>query len=381
MSAQKENSKLKLEASDDRDVKSEIRSDESGNQYLNPIQRGKSESKIQSKGEISDSKENRELIKISREPSNKSGTNILTKIDESNLGGNLNKSKRIDNIETNSKSNNDLSFILNVQNEDSNKISLKKLFTLKKEHKNLNTQLHIFSHKLEFNIEPIKKNNLTSSSVDKKIIFPKIKNKNVTHNKDDKFSNAFGVDKYIIPNPKFKYSDTKNKILKSKEILEEHKQIRLKQAKEMKEANRLLRENILILKEKVKEENRQKKKIVDSKYEFIKNSISNFKLLKQKYIKNILNSDIERETKEINQKLIKLETLKDLHEKSKNSRTKNLELKLEDNFNETSNPENEIQLKTANSEEESEENNYHFNEDKNEENNLDDNFNIDEKQS
>ena len=354
MSAQGENSELKREASHEQGENSK-REEESGV--------GNSESK----NEGNDSRDGK---KISREPSNDIVSINLKNLDENNHSGDLDKG---DVLQKSLKLNNDLTYKLDIHNEDMNKTSLKKLFTLKKEHKNLNTQLHIFSHKVQYKIEPIKKKNHDSSSVERKIILPKINTRILSQNKDEKFSNAFGIDKFIIPNPKFKYNDTKKKMLKSKEILEENKQIRLKQAKEMREANRLLKENIFILKEKVIEENRQKKKIVDSRFEFIKSSISNFKLLKQKYIKNILTSDIEREAKEINKKLNKLETLKELHEKNKNSRQKNEKLNFEEIVSEATVPENENQLKTANSEEETEENNDENNKENNDENIIENN--------
>lgn len=190
--------------------------------------------------------------------------------------------------------------------------SLNKLSLLKKEHKYLNNQLHIFSHKVKYNIQPLRKKLISDDT--KELCLPQIQNKNKS--RDKKLEDAFINYKTTSSVPKFKYEDKKLKIQKSKQILEENKKMRIKKAKDVKEANRLMKENVLILKEKIKEENKQKKKIVDIRYELIKNSISNFKILKQEYIKGIITSEMEKEIKEIQEKLKKLESLKELHQKN-----------------------------------------------------------------
>lgn len=241
-------------------------------------------------------------------------------INKSEIGNLINEQKNSENVSSFEKIS-----IVEFQ------ISMKKLALLKKEHKYLNNQLHIMSHKVQYKIDPLKRktfSNLTINNTNRsnnnnninhenkdEVNLPKIQNKNLTNKNESKQSEAFGLYKKPFPIPKFKYDEIKKKNLMSKQILEENKQIRLKQAKYVKEANRLMRENVLMLKEKVKEENRQKKKIVDTRYEFIKNSISNFQKLKQDYIKNIITSDIQNEMKEIQEKRKQLVSLKMLHEK------------------------------------------------------------------
>jgi hypothetical protein len=206
-----------------------------------------------------------------------------------------------------------------INGNDELTISLNKLSLLKKQNKNLNNQLHIFSHKVKYKIEPLRKK--TESHKLKEFLLPEIQSKKRS---EEKSSEAFKNNKTTTSVPKFKYEDTKLRIQKSKQFLEESKKIRIKQAKEVKEANRLMKENVLILKEKLKEENRQKKKIVDSRYEFIKNSISNFKILKQEYIKSLITNEMEKEMKEIQEKQKQLESLKELHEKNLKKKKKNL---------------------------------------------------------
>jgi hypothetical protein len=190
--------------------------------------------------------------------------------------------------------------------------SLNKLSLLKKEHKYLNNQLHIFSHKIKYNIQPLRNKKISDNT--KEFSLPQIQNKNISGEK--KVEDAFINYKTTSSVPKFNYVDEKLKIQKSKQILEENKKMRIKKAKDVKEANRLMKENVLILKEKIKEENKQKKKIVDIRYEFIKNSISNFKMLKQEYIKGIITNEMEKEMKEIQEKLKQLNSLKELNQKN-----------------------------------------------------------------
>jgi hypothetical protein len=75
------------------------------------------------------------------------------------------------------------------------------------------------------------------------------------------------------------------------------------------------------------EENKQKKKIVDTKIKFIENSIANYKVLKKQYIEDVIKSDINKETKIIEKKENQLIFLKKCHEKKlkdKSLRSSNL---------------------------------------------------------
>lgn len=71
----------------------------------------------------------------------------------------------------------------------------------------------------------------------------------------------------------------------------------------------------------LREENRQKKKIVDTKAKFIENSISSYKVLKKQFIEEVIKSDIEKETKQIEKKENELVFLKKCHEKKLRDRS------------------------------------------------------------
>jgi hypothetical protein len=69
------------------------------------------------------------------------------------------------------------------------------------------------------------------------------------------------------------------------------------------------------------------KKIVDTKAKFIENSISCYKVLKKKFIEDVIKSDIDKETKQIEKKENELVFLKKCHEKKlldKSLKTSNL---------------------------------------------------------
>ena len=64
-----------------------------------------------------------------------------------------------------------------------------------------------------------------------------------------------------------------------------------------------------------REENKQKKKIVDTKKEFLENSIANYKILKKQFIDDVYKSEIDKETRMIEQRENELVYLKKCHEK------------------------------------------------------------------
>ena len=75
----------------------------------------------------------------------------------------------------------------------------------------------------------------------------------------------------------------------------------------MKESNRMLRENIQILKEKMIEENKQKRIVVGNKMDLIKHSIENYKKNKKNYIENTFAKDAALEEELIQKKEKELE--------------------------------------------------------------------------
>lgn len=66
---------------------------------------------------------------------------------------------------------------------------------------------------------------------------------------------------------------------------------------------------------------------MDTKAKFIENSISSYKVLKKQFIEDVIKSEIEKETKEIDKKENELVLLKKCHEKKlrdKSLKTSNL---------------------------------------------------------
>ena len=66
----------------------------------------------------------------------------------------------------------------------------------------------------------------------------------------------------------------------------------------------------MIFKEKLKEENQQKKRIIDAKMALIQSSIDGYKLLKKSYIENNFGDEVERERRIIERKNNELKFLK-----------------------------------------------------------------------
>lgn len=181
-----------------------------------------------------------------------------------------------------------------------------KLSHIKKKHKEINNLIHIYSHKVTYDVQPLTRKNKNHS-------LPLIQNRQMqsSHSPNTKTKNKSKIDG---GNPKFSLEEEKLKLQKMKETVLKNKEKKQKEAKDMKEANRLMRENILIFKDRLKEENIQKKKIVDAKYQIIKNSIDNYKILKKDYIENIFADEIEKEMKDIYKKQNELAYLKVAHE-------------------------------------------------------------------
>lgn len=57
---------------------------------------------------------------------------------------------------------------------------------------------------------------------------------------------------YSTTKPKFSLEDEKLKLKKMKDLIETNKENKRREAQELKEANRLMRENILIFRERLK---------------------------------------------------------------------------------------------------------------------------------
>jgi hypothetical protein len=183
-----------------------------------------------------------------------------------------------------------------------------KLHKLKQHHKNLISQLHIYNHKVNYYIEPYKKKT-SSTSNPPPINLPSINNSQ-SHSNKIKFKSNQGH----LTHPKFSLQEEKIKLQKMKENIQRNKEKKIQDAKEMKEANRLMRENVIVFKEKLKLENIQKKKIVDARFDLIDCSIKNYKMMKKNYIDSIYGEKVERELTEVFKKQNELKFLQITHE-------------------------------------------------------------------
>lgn len=185
----------------------------------------------------------------------------------------------------------------------------------KKKHKEINNLIHIYSHKVNFDVSPLKRSTTNTRN----------SNTLPTIHKRTFINSSYSEDKKrkVKPkgssqgHPKFSLEEEKAKIQKLKELIQQNKEKKLKEAKDMKDANRLMRENIMIFKEKLKEENKQKKRIVDAKYNILRDSIENYKIIKKECIDNLFNEEIEKEMKQIQFKEHELAYLRYRHENKK----------------------------------------------------------------
>lgn len=183
-----------------------------------------------------------------------------------------------------------------------------KLHKIKQHHKNLISQLHIYNHKVNYYVEPYKKKN-SSTSNPPPVNLPSINNSH-SHSNKIKYKSNQGH----LTHPKFSLQEEKIKLQRMKENIQRNKEKKIQDAKEMKEANRLMRENVIVFKEKLKMENVQKKKIVDARFDLIDCSIKNYKQMKKEYIDSIYGEKVEREMTEVNKRQNELKFLQITHE-------------------------------------------------------------------
>lgn len=179
-----------------------------------------------------------------------------------------------------------------------------KLNSLQKQHKEINELIHIYNHKANYYIEPayqVKKNKSLEVLPDIKKTDSKIERKTYSKKKNL---------------PKYSLEEAKLKLIKVKENIQIKKEKKQKEAKDMKEKNRIMRENVVLFKEKLKEENRQKKRIIEAKYNLTKNAIENYKTMKKEYILTAMKEGIDKDMKELMKKQETLKYLKEMHEEN-----------------------------------------------------------------
>jgi len=188
----------------------------------------------------------------------------------------------------------------------------------KRKHKDINKLLHIYSYKLIYN-NIIKKSERSDSL--KKLPF--IENKKIKVEKTS-YRSLSNTNKANVSNKRLiSINEERLKLQKLKDKIKENREEKMRLAKENKEANRLMKENLIIFKNKLIEENKQKKKIVDANKKISLHSINTYKILKREFIHNSLIEEINKEKKVMDQKEAKLKSLKTTHNNQKNSLTLN----------------------------------------------------------
>ncbi len=94
----------------------------------------------------------------------------------------------------------------------------------------------------------------------------------------------------------------------TKRKLDQAKKMKIQKTKVLKDSNRIIRENIVLLKDKIKyligfiyyrEENKQKKILVETKKEIMKSSIMSFQNKKKNLINELLSDEISKEKKDV----------------------------------------------------------------------------------
>ena len=212
---------------------------------------------------------------------------------------------------------------------------ISKLALLQIHHKQINSLLNVYKHKVAHQIPPLKRKQLVSlkslpkikrelsnklqaeSSTSLSYLHPKpFSTLNINSVGLKGFSNKT-VSSSKTLNPKTlrpSVYEEKMKLQKLKEAIQVDRENKRKEAKEMKEANRLMRENVLLFRENVLQENIQRKKIVDARYKLINSSIINYKVLKKEYITSTYQDQINRQLKEISKKALHLKNLQTAYE-------------------------------------------------------------------
>ena len=202
---------------------------------------------------------------------------------------------------------------------------ISKLNLLHVHHKQINSLLNVYKHKVAHPMPPLKRKKLLSIKS-----LPKIKRDKNENTQSETFnlhpkpfstlnvnlslkkqnSSNTSVNKKIMPS----LYEEKLNIQKLKDAIQNNREIKRKEAKEMKESNRLMRENVLLFRENIHQENLQRKKIVDARYKLINSSIKNYKELKKQYITSCFQQAIEIEVKEISKKALQLKNLQSDYE-------------------------------------------------------------------
>lgn len=169
-----------------------------------------------------------------------------------------------------------------------------------------------------FNSNSITKYNSNNSNNNTKL--PKVGSKEELkilklEKREKNFSCYFNIPKKRVNNdknsPKILVND-KVRLNHIHEVMEKIKFQKHKQAKELKESVKIIRENISVLKEKIVDENRQQKNVIKAKEKIIFDSFIEYSKLKKLYVKNSDNNETDKLMKEIKVKQGQLSRLQKL---------------------------------------------------------------------
>jgi hypothetical protein len=95
-----------------------------------------------------------------------------------------------------------------------------------------------------------------------------------------------------------------------KEVIIKMKEDKMKEAKDLKTSNRLIKENVVILKDRIREENKQKKRMVSAHNHLLKSSFTSYKELKKEFINDLHRKEIEWNLNKLHNREAKLGNLK-----------------------------------------------------------------------
>jgi len=93
--------------------------------------------------------------------------------------------------------------------------------------------------------------------------------------------------------------EKENTIQKLKEMHERQLNRKAMQARENREKNNMLKENLMMTKAKTLNENIDKKKIIETQKKLQKNSIETYKVFKKIYLKERINEEIKKRSKSL----------------------------------------------------------------------------------
>lgn len=155
-----------------------------------------------------------------------------------------------------------------------------------KDYKHLNGMLHIYKHKATYmNLTSRKESNDSSIKNNMK---PKTYRSSCTSQQWSLITlNQNSRSKFLSEERLKRMSEIKKKI-------QEDKFNKMQMVKQIKETSRLIRDNLIIYKERIKEENRMKRNMMLTRHQISLNSTMNYKILKKQFIDSKFKEDIDK---------------------------------------------------------------------------------------